>query len=64
MLVGLTKEGELNGDACSTTWDQSEMHTKIWSEYLKGRYASDDLGMYRGITLHFILMIMLLESVD
>lgn len=46
-MVGLTKEGELDGEACSTTWDKFEMHTKIWSENLKGRDASDDVGTYR-----------------
>jgi hypothetical protein len=34
VLFGLKSGRKLNGEACSTTWDKSEIHTNLWPENL------------------------------
>jgi hypothetical protein len=40
------------------------MHTKFWSEYLKGRYHLEDAGIDRGIIIKWVLREMRWEDVD
>jgi hypothetical protein len=43
------------GGECSTHGGRREIHTKFWSENLKGRDQSDDLGVDGRIILEWIL---------
>jgi hypothetical protein len=51
-MVAKSKDEE--AEACSTD-GRYEKHKKIWSENLKGRKRSEDLGVDGKITLELIL---------
>jgi len=52
-MLGKIKEDEMDR-ACSTC-GREEMHTKFWSENLKGRDLSENLGLDWKIILEWIL---------